>query len=126
MDLSPLLAPLFLLFEFWQLVMAERYLGIARIEKGVDPRRLPMRTGVAAFWSVMTFAEWLWLLVMLAERSGRAAALCMIAVSLGGYFLRRRTSLKWTLVILTFEGAIRIGMMLFVIGAWIRGAGGAG
>ena len=120
MDLSPLFAPLFLAFEFWQLVMAERYLGIARIESGLDPRRLPLREGVAAFWTLAIWAEWLWMLLLLTERSGRAAGLCMLAVSAGGFLLRRRSALKWTLVLLTFEGAIRVGMMLFLIGAWFR------
>jgi hypothetical protein len=34
----------------------------------------------------------------------------MIATSLLGYVLRRACPLRWTLVILTFEGAIRMGM----------------
>jgi len=37
-----LLAPLFLVFEFWQLVISERYMGIKQIRVNADPRELPM------------------------------------------------------------------------------------
>jgi hypothetical protein len=32
------LAPLFLMFELWQLVICERYVGIKQIERNGDPR----------------------------------------------------------------------------------------
>jgi hypothetical protein len=35
-----LLTPLFLVFEVWQLVLSERYLGVKQIARGVDPRTL--------------------------------------------------------------------------------------
>ena len=38
MDLLLYLAPLWIVFEAWQLVISERYLGIKQIEKGADPR----------------------------------------------------------------------------------------
>lgn len=116
--MSPLLylSPLFVLFELWQLVVAEQYLGIARIESGVDPRRLPLRGWKAMVWSFGILAVWAWSLLLLTDRHGRVPGLCMALVCLLGYLLRRSAPLKWILVILTFEGAIRIGMMLFIIG----------
>jgi hypothetical protein len=43
----------------------------------------------------------------------------MLVVSLAGYSLRRNSGLKWILVILTIEGAIRIGMIISMLGsAW--------
>lgn len=106
------LAPLILLFEVWQLVIAERYLGLKQIQAGVDPRTLGPRAPVAAFWSLGLLAYWVWLGLMFLTRFGRTQIACMIAVSLVGYSLRRNTTLKWILVILTLEGAIRIGMLV--------------
>jgi hypothetical protein len=38
---------------------------------------------------------------------------------MAGYVLRRNCGLKWILVILTLEGAVRVGMLMSVIGlAW--------
>jgi len=111
------LAPLWFAFEIWQLVVAERYLGIAHIERGTDPRKLPMNSGKAAFWSLGILVEYLWFLFLLTDQLGRAPAIFMIVVTGLGYLLRRGTSIRWILVILTFEGAIRIGMLLFICGA---------
>lgn len=121
--MSPLLWPLpfFLLFELWQLVIAERYLGIARIEQGADPRRLALSSPVAAFWTLGIVAGWFWALLLLLVPLSRDPALGMILVSICGLVLRRLVSLKWILVSMTFEGAVRIGMMLFIcLAAWRR------
>ena len=44
MSLNPLalMAPLFLVFEVWQLVISERYMGVKQIRVNADPRTLPM------------------------------------------------------------------------------------
>lgn len=121
--MDPLLLPLplFLAFEFWQLVVAERYLGIAWLEQGMDPRRLPLARGKAALWSLGIIFGWLWSLTLLFVPMARGPAACMLVVSLAGAMVRRNVSAKWILVSLTFEGAIRIGMMLFLLGAiWRR------
>ena len=121
--MSPLLllAPFWILFEFWQLVVAERYLGIKQIEQDTDPRTLDLSERRAAFWSIGLLLEGAWMLALLFERFGRAQALCMLVVTLLGYTLRRSCGLKWVLVILTFEGAIRIGMLFSICGMfWHR------
>jgi hypothetical protein len=87
----------------------------------MDPRSLPMATGRASFWSLGILAEWLWMVSLLFIYGGRAAGACMLLVTITGFFLRRSTSLRLTLVILTFEGAIRIGMMLFILGVLWHG-----
>jgi len=116
-----LLAPFWILFEFWQLVVGERYLGIKQIEHGIDPRSLDLSELRAAFWSIGLLLEGAWMLALLFERFGRAQALCMLVVTALGYTLRRNGGLKWVLVILTFEGAIRIGMLLSLCGMfWHR------
>lgn len=107
-----LLAPLFFAFELWQLFVGERYLGIRRIRANVDPRELPMSNAMAALWAGGLIAYFLWMAMLLLHPVGRAQGLVLLATSAVGYGLRTATHLKWTLVILTFEGSIRIGMLL--------------
>jgi hypothetical protein len=120
---SPLLlfTPFWLLFELWQLVVSERYLGIKQIEQGTDPRTLDLSEVRAAFWSIGLLLEGAWMLALLFERFGRTQALCMLVITMLGYTLRRSCGIKWVLVILTFEGAIRIGMLFSLCGMfWHR------
>ncbi|HXC01936.1 MAG TPA: hypothetical protein VNU49_04735 [Opitutaceae bacterium] len=121
--MSPLvlLAPLFVIFEIWQLVISERYLGIKQIARGADPRELGLREVTAFFWSAGIMFYWLWMVAMLLPPFGRAYAAALVAITLVGFALRRNCSIKWVLVILTFEGAIRIGMLgSLCIVAWKR------
>lgn len=107
-----LLAPLFFAFELWQLFFGERYLGIRRIRANVDPRTLPMSNRVAAFWAVGLIVYLIWMATLLLHPVGRAQGAVLLATTAVGYALRVATPLKWTLVILTFEGSVRIGMLL--------------
>ncbi len=115
-----LLAPLFLAFELWQLVIGERYLGVRQIRANADPRELPMDRWMAATWSVGLLSYYTWMLLLLLHPVGRAQGVVLLAVSALAYALRASASLKWTLVILTFEGSIRIGMILSLLGATWR------
>jgi hypothetical protein len=105
------LAPLFMLFELVQLVMSERLLGVKQIEHGTDPRTAGPKESIAAGWIIMLLFYWLWLGMMLDPYFGRAYIVAILATTLIGYAIRRNCQLKWILVILTFEGAIRIGML---------------
>lgn len=107
-----LLIPPFLCFELWQLVMAERYVGIKQIRRGIDPRELGLGEATAALWSLLLFAYWIWMVLMIIQPLGRPQVLLMIAVTLGGIIIRRGCGLRWLLIVLTFEGAIRIGMLV--------------
>lgn len=119
MSLLLYLAPLFFVFEGWQLVIAERHLGIKRIESGVDPREQGPGEVIAYTWSAGIIAYWVWMLLMLIPRDGRPQIGCMLIVSLLGFALRRNCTLKWVMVILTLEGAIRIGMIIsLLVAAW--------
>jgi len=101
--------------------MGERYLGIRQIERGADPRALGLSEITAFFWSAGILLSWAWIVAMLFHPVGQGQALCMLAVSVVGYGLRRSCSLNWVLVILTFEGAIRVGMVMSLIAvAWQR------
>jgi hypothetical protein len=113
--------PLLLAFEIWQLVLSERYLGIAQIERDADPRSLGLGEITAFFWIAGIFFSVLWSVAMLTQSSGRIQATCMLLITIFGYSVRRTCGLKWVLVTLTFEGAIRVGMLLSLIGSlWSR------
>ncbi len=114
-------APLFLAFEVWQLVVAERYLGLKQIARGADPRELGMSERLAALWTLLLLGYWAWLFVMLFQPWGRLQIVLMIGASAAGLAVRRSCGLRWVLVILTFEGAFRVGMLLSLcILAWRR------
>ena len=111
-----LLAPVFFAFELWQLYVGERYLGIKQIRINADPRELPMPKWMAPLWAGGLIAYSLWMATLLLQPLGRAQGAVLLVITFLGYLLRSATSLKWTLVILTFEGAIRIGMLLSLLG----------
>lgn len=116
-----LLAPVFLIFEIWQLVIGERYLGSKQIARGVDPRELPLGPVVAFGWSAGLIVYWLWMLSLLTVPFGRVHGLCLLAIFAIGFGLRRNCRLQWVLVILTIEGAVRIGLLFSLCGmAWRR------
>lgn len=110
--------PLFLVFEVGQLVLAERYLGVKQIARGADPRALGLGEAVAFGWSLLLLVYWLWMLVLLAVPVARFAGAGLLLVSMLGFSLRRGVRLKWVLVILTFEGALRVAL-LFTLGATV-------
>ena len=111
-----LLAPIFLGLELWQLFLSERYLGIKQIRVNADPRELPMANWIATLWASSLIAYFLWMPTLLLHSVGRAQGIILLLVTGLGYALRSTCGLKWILVILTFEGAIRIGMLLSLLG----------
>lgn len=116
-----LLTPLFLLFELWQLVLGERYLGVKQIARGVDPRALGLGEATAFCWSAMLVLYWIWMMLLLVPPFCRVHGAGLLLVSMLGFSLRRGCPLKRVLVILTFEGAIRIGLLISLGGmAWRR------
>lgn len=116
-----LLAPLFLLLEVGQLVVSERYLGVKQIRVNADPRTLPMPGWMAAFWASGLLVYYTWMFSLLLHPVGRAQGVVLLAVSALGYGLRTACSLKWVLVVLTFEGAVRIGMLVSLFASsWRR------
>ncbi len=106
-----LLAPLFLLFEIWQLVMSERYVGIKQIARGADPREMGPSEPVACLWASSILAYAAWMVLILASPGARIFAIILIAVTGVGYSVRRNCGLKWILVVLTIEGATRVGIL---------------
>ena len=116
-----LLAPLFLVFEVWQLVLSERYMGIKQIKVNADPRALPMADWMAAAWAGSLLVYGVWMLSLLLHPVGRAQGAVLLAITALGYALRSSCGLKWVLVVLTFEGSIRIGMLVSLFAStWRR------
>ena len=75
----------------------------------------------AFFWSGSLIIYWLWMLALLTFSLGRVHGLCLLAVIGIGFGLRRNCRLQWILVILTVEGAIRIGLLVSLCAlAWRR------
>ena len=101
----------FLVFEIWQLVLSERYLGVKQIARGADPRTLGLSEVTAFFWSTLLIAYWVWMLFLLFAPVGRMHCGGLLLVWFLGFSLRRGARFKWVLVILTFEGAIRIAIL---------------
>jgi hypothetical protein len=117
-----LLAPLFLVFELWQLAIGERYVGIKQIARGTDPREMGPGEAVAFFWSAGLVLSGAWSLALLANPVSRVYALGLVGTTALGYLVRRNCGLKRILIAMTLEGAVRIGLLfaLSVIG-WHRG-----
>ncbi|MFZ9748185.1 MAG: hypothetical protein ACO3G4_16330 [Opitutaceae bacterium] len=101
--------------EIWQLVQAERLLGRrAAAAPGPDEAR-------ARRWSLALLAYWLGMVGLLFLPLARLHALGLLLVTMIGFSLRRGAERLWTLRLLTFEGAIRIGLLLsLAVLAWRR------
>lgn len=114
-----LAAPLFLGFELWQLVMSERYVGIKQIARQGDPRKLGLAELTAFSWTSALFLYWAWMLALLGSPFTRIHGLVLLIVSVIGFSVRRGCGLSWLLVVLTLEGAVRIGLLVSLLGqAW--------
>jgi hypothetical protein len=110
----------FAALEIWQLVQAERLLGrraapaAAATASGPDEAR-------ARRWSLALLAYWLWTVGLLFLPVARLHALGLLLATMIGFSLRRGAERLWTLRLLTFEGAIRIGLLLsLAVLAWRR------
>jgi hypothetical protein len=112
--MSPLaaLTPAWIGFEIIQLIVCERYLGVKQIQAGTDPRAGgPSEFGAFA-WLCAVALYFLWMAGMLYAHVGYTQIIALLTVSLIGYAIRSFCGLRFVLVVLTFEGAIRIGMLV--------------
>lgn len=122
------MTPLFLLIgcaafaalEIWQLVQAERLLRRRTAPPGTAQAPGPDERQ-ARRWSLALLAYWLWLVGLLFLPLARMHALGLLLATMIGFSLRRGAERLWTLRLLTFEGAIRIGLLLSLAAlAWRR------
>jgi hypothetical protein len=114
-----LLAPIFLIFELWQLIMGERYVGIKQIARGGDPREMGPDEVISCLWTSSILLYCFWMVALLATPDVRDYGILLLAVTAVGYSIRRNCGLKWILVTLTFEGAFRVSILSFLsVAAW--------
>ncbi len=107
------LAPVFIGFELIQLIVAERFIGIRQLREGRNPLDSPMagRNWLAAFWLAAIFIYWTYMVLLIWDPYAGLQGMLMLLTSVAGLLLRRAMGLKFALVILTIEGAIRIGLL---------------
>lgn len=107
------LAPLIMLIDIAQLLAAERFIGVKAIRAGVHPldseRRLS--SGVTMLWLIGLAVLWLYMALLVIDPRGGLQGALMLMVSVGGFALRRVAGLKWALVLMTIETAIRLGLL---------------
>jgi hypothetical protein len=97
---------------------------ITQIKVNADPHELPMAGWMAALWAGWLLLYLAWMFALLLHPVGRPQGMVLLAVSAIGYALRSASGLKWVLVILTFEGSIRIGMLVSLFASTWRRMGG--
>ena len=71
---------------------------------------------IAALWAFAIYAEGCWFLWLLVSEVTRLHGICMLGIWLVGFTLRSNCTLRWVLVILTLEGALRLGLMGSLLG----------
>jgi len=121
-----LIALSFMVFEFGQLIAAQRYIGIEQIRRNLHPIDGPAPRSIlfSAGWLAVLLADYLFQVTLLllpnldsfVDRAYlvRLAALLMLLASFVGFAVRRACGLKLGLVALTIEGALRLGFFAFV------------
>lgn len=114
-------APIVILAELIQLILAERHIGVRVIKSGEDPRQgrqSPPFVGWLWFGCAALCIAYPGLLVFFGY--ARFQALTMMLFTVVGFEVRRRSGLRWALVALTIEGAVRIALItqLLVLWAW--------
>lgn len=116
------LTPVYLVFEFAQLIVAERYIGVKQIRARQHP--CDMEEVPHAAWSLLWLCGILFLwgfmaaLVLLPE--ARIHGLLMLLVSLVGHGVRRFSGVRFALVVMTFEAAFRLGFMANLLVSYFR------
>ncbi|MGE9296087.1 MAG: hypothetical protein ACQKBV_07370 [Puniceicoccales bacterium] len=108
-----LIAPLFMVFDIAQLLVAERYIGIKQIRTGLHPLEMDKRPPdwVVGIWVIGLAALWLYMIALVFDPRAGLHGGIMLAVSLASFALRRVMGLKAALVLMTIETAIRLGML---------------
>ena len=112
-----LLAPVFILFEMAQLVMAERYIGVRQIKNGqhpldINPVGPPL---IPQIWIAMLVAYWFYMVALVFVPGAGFQAFIILMTTLVGTSLRRSLGMRWALVVMTFEGAIRMGLLTNIL-----------
>jgi hypothetical protein len=123
------LAPVFMVFEMAQLLVAQRYIGLVQIKRGAHPLDgpPPMPWWLIACWLACLMADYAYQATLAFQpdyiyqttqvhQQGliRLAGLLMLLCGVVGFTLRRFCGLRWGLVVMTLEGSARAGFFLYV------------
>jgi len=113
----PWLAPVFIAFEVAQLLVAHRYIGPEQIRRNAHPldAAVPLPFAVSFFWCLGIASDYLYQgsLMLWPNSLVQVAAMLMILISVAGFMVRRACGVKWGMVVMTFEGAMRAGFLFF-------------
>jgi len=106
-------APIFILFEVIQLIVAERFIGVKQIKSEMHPLESGINAPdwLAALWLASISLYLLYMFALMLNPWGGMQGFIMLFVSLVGVALRRTMGVKWALVIMTIEGAVRMGLL---------------
>lgn len=106
-------ALIFISYEMLQLVLAERYIGIKKIRAGVHPLESNAQgpAWIATAWLLGMLSSWVFIVYLLFQYESSIQGFLMVLTSVAGMSLRRSLGIKWALVIMTIEGAIRMGLL---------------
>lgn len=108
------IAPVFILFDLVQLIVAERYIGIKQIRDGVHP----LESGkigpawLAVVWVILAVAYKIYMIVLVFNPQVGLQGFIMLFATFTGFALRRTLGLKYALVILTLEASVRMGLLV--------------
>jgi len=124
-----LLPPFFILFEMAQLVVAERYIGVKQIRGGIHPLEQHPRGPrlLPELWLGCLIVYWFYMVALLFVPGVTFQAFILVFVTLLGTSLRRSFGMRWALVVMTFEGAIRMGLLInILVNVFLHGGDPAG
>lgn len=106
-------APVFIISEMVQLIAAERFIGVKMIRSNQHPTDMPAPPAAATiFWIGTVGASVLYAALLLTHSTVAFHGACILGLSTVGFAARRTAGLKYGLVIMTLEGACRIGMLV--------------
>lgn len=102
--------------EVLQLVLAERVIGMKTLRSGGDPRDDARDASwYDRIWLASIVLVTVYPFLLLFIREARLFGGVMLGLTLVGYSFRRQYGLRYALVVLTLEGALRIGVIVHMI-----------
>lgn len=112
-DFLVVLAPFVMIFEFVQVLVAERYIGIKQAREGNHPivAAQPLPRFAIGAWFAGIILSSIYIVALLFHSETGFQALMMLTITGIGFSLRRTVGLKWGLVVLTIERACVIGLL---------------
>lgn len=119
-SLLVILAPVFIVLELAQLLVAERFIGVRQIRANRHPLdEYPEgKPWITAAWLAYFVAVWCYLFALALNPLTSIQGVVLLLVGILGFAFRRIAGLKWALVVMTIEGAIRMGLWVNILVGW--------